>query len=477
MRTTVILAGFFDPVESKLKTHFSRIYREGLVVWIPDVDRGRYGVRVPEVDRYSSAVATAVKGGCQRVITMVSDPYGHGAAQLIERANQSLHEESSGVRFSIIEEASPLSYDAVENKIVETHGAACTDPLIRDADLESLLFGRKILCVSSTQDTSFKAVLAEGAVPALGDVLVEQRISGSANDNARWLGRGASEFGRLLFASGRRLGVPPRYALDPWAQRAHVAIRPVDALLSFLVEVHGQTEQRAVREAALVQELLLRADLEHIPNLEISAIWRPAYTVSGDYYDVFNIAGGTKVAFVIADISGKGLPAAFRMAEIRGAIRTVAQQNIGPVGVLGQVHDGFRSVNGEYLTCFYCEYDRISRQLTYANAGHLAPILARADRDAPIPLDSAGVPMGLPLPFTACGGHLEVRPGDLLVLYTDGFTDAVELAPEQAEAQKIADIVMAHRNASSEEVKAALLEGFRQSRFEDDATALIIRIS
>lgn len=188
---------------------------------------------------------------------------------------------------------------------------------------------------------------------------------------------------------------------------------------------------RELEVAREVQEGLLPGTLPSLPGMDIATAYRSAEQIGGDYYDVF--LHGDAIYTVVADVSGKGVPAALLMAALRASLHALLQQPGLSITTLIEQLNGLlyaASSNNRYATLFLSVYDPAKYTLTYVNAGHTRTLLLRADRSIRA-LDCGGTVVGL-LPNVAYASEtLTLEEGDLLFAYTDGVTEATNAAGEE----------------------------------------------
>ncbi len=238
----------------------------------------------------------------------------------------------------------------------------------------------------------------------------------------------------------------------------------------------------ARREAELnfaleVQQALFPRQFPADGGMEFSAICVPARGISGDYYDVVALPDG-RLLFAIADISGKGISAAILMSNLQAVLRTVAQAGHSPAEVcaqlnrhLCQVTDGTR-----FATFFFVEWNRGQRALSYVNAGHLVPIVRGSISGKR--LTNGGPPLGL-FPGTEFEvGQIMLQSGDMIVLYSDGITEAGVHKGEEFGESRLEEVITAHAHKPLAEIQEQVLRAVREwsgDEPEDDMTLLIAR--
>jgi sigma-B regulation protein RsbU (phosphoserine phosphatase) len=288
--------------------------------------------------------------------------------------------------------------------------------------------------------------------------------------------------GLLLFL-GR--GLVQSSALATWGL-TFGATTAVAVLLVSLYRVQLQLQasrrQLARKEAELsfaheVQLALFPRCLPSDDGLEFSAVCIPARGISGDYYDVMQFADG-RLAFAIADISGKGISAAILMANVQALLRTLSETGIPPAEVCKRLNYHLHQVtdDSKFATFFYAEWSRAERVLSYVNAGHYAPVLLGSSRGRQ--LDEGGVPLGLFPCSEFKTGQLTLQPGDLLALYSDGITEATSKSGEEFGDGRLQAEIEKHSDAPLAEIQAAVLEAVRAwagDELEDDMTLLVVR--
>jgi phosphoserine phosphatase RsbU/P len=191
-----------------------------------------------------------------------------------------------------------------------------------------------------------------------------------------------------------------------------------------------ETLARELEIAREVQERLFPQVLPDVPALEYAGHCRPARAVGGDYYDFLALSSG-RLGLVIGDVSGKGVPAALLMASLQASVRGQAE-GVASVAVLMASVNRLvcdASAENRYATFFYAQFDPATRRLVYSNGGHNPPIVLR--RSEVLRLESGGPPVGL-FPFSHYAQEeIALEPGDLLVLFTDGVSEAENPAEDE----------------------------------------------
>ncbi len=169
----------------------------------------------------------------------------------------------------------------------------------------------------------------------------------------------------------------------------------------------------------------------------MAGAWRPAREVSGDYYDVFKL-DEHKLGFCIADVVGKGVSAALLMANVQAAVRAFASSAESPAQLCAKVNKLLceNLATGKFVTFLYGVLDSETRTLEYCNAGHVYPILVSAGVTRT--LDQGGAVLGVFPTWEYENAKIEFRPGDRLLLVTDGITEASDADEQEFGEEKLA---------------------------------------
>jgi sigma-B regulation protein RsbU (phosphoserine phosphatase) len=187
---------------------------------------------------------------------------------------------------------------------------------------------------------------------------------------------------------------------------------------------------RELRAVGEIQRSLLPETVPTIPGFELATSYQTSAQAGGDYYDFFPLSDGGW-GLLLADVSGHGPPAAVLMAITHAIAHAQPGSHTPPAALLAYLNDRLTRAytrGGTFVTAFYAVLDPHARTLTYARAGHNPPRLVRGDRV--MSLDGAGgLPLGILDDQTYCQTTVTLQPGDLLLLYTDGITEAMAPAP------------------------------------------------
>jgi phosphoserine phosphatase RsbU/P len=217
----------------------------------------------------------------------------------------------------------------------------------------------------------------------------------------------------------------------------HIAVAVHNARRFQSERAERETMNREADEARFMQQALLPKSSPYIPGLAISGLSLPARAVGGDWYDFICFPDG-RLGLVLADVSGKGTAAALLMSATRGMLRSLAEACCTPAEVLTKLNsllvEDFPA--GRFVTLVYAVLDPATRNVTFANAGHLHPLFI--DNRGEHFLDTErGLPLGL-----SCGDYSEtsiaLSPGSRLVFYSDGITEAVNAAEEEYGLDRLA---------------------------------------
>ncbi|MFA6226478.1 MAG: SpoIIE family protein phosphatase [Methanoregula sp.] len=231
-----------------------------------------------------------------------------------------------------------------------------------------------------------------------------------------------------------------------------------------------------------IQETFLPAFTPTIPVIELVATNLPAMEIGGDLYDFIPL-DGDRWGLAIADVSGKGVSAALFMALCRTIIRVSGGAEADPSIALRRANrliyeDGRSSM---FVTVFYSVLDPVKKTLTYVNAGHNPPLLIRRDPPGiPILEDGRCIALGVVPKVDIVHGELDLEPGDLIVMYTDGVTEAFNIRDEEFGEERLADYIKNHRDDPVQKILDGLIAEIRtfsgSAPQSDDITLVVVRV-
>ncbi|MGH8913956.1 MAG: ATP-binding SpoIIE family protein phosphatase [Acidimicrobiia bacterium] len=235
--------------------------------------------------------------------------------------------------------------------------------------------------------------------------------------------------------------------------------------------------QQELQVAALIQQTLLPKVLPSIPGWHVDAFYRPARAVGGDFYDFIDLDDG-RLGVVIGDVTDKGVPAALVMATCRSMLRAAAQRHTSPSAVLADVNDALvpEIPPAMFVTCLYAIIDTEAGEIVFANAGHNLPYVRSAD--GVIELRATGMPLGLMPDMPYDEKRYEMAPGEVMVLTSDGITEAHSQEGEMYGFPRLMGQV-AQKPSDGDVVTALVadLERFTgdEAEQEDDITLVVVK--
>jgi len=286
----------------------------------------------------------------------------------------------------------------------------------------------------------------------------------------------------LFILSSLRVHVGDAFTLD-------VKFEWISALLLLLLlslELADKViMKRDLEIAREIQTWLVPSKPPEVPGGDIAFATRPQNSVAGDYYDAFyptlSAAEGGKLMLVIADVAGKSVPAALLMATLQASLRTVAGEDAPLADLVARLnrYASAHSLDGlRFTTAILSQYDPSTRRLIYVNAGHNAPVLRRADATLE-KLEVGGLPLGIHSTATYETATIDLRPGDVLILYTDGVVEAFNQAGEEFGNQRWFAAIRALPAGSAQESLQYLMKRVDEfvgaTRQSDDITCLVFR--
>jgi sigma-B regulation protein RsbU (phosphoserine phosphatase) len=243
-------------------------------------------------------------------------------------------------------------------------------------------------------------------------------------------------------------------------------------------QIKLQAHEAELKTAHEIQVHLLPHELPQMKPFQIACAWEPARSVGGDYFDVLTL-GPDRLGICIADVSGKGITAAMLMANLQAAVRAFAPGSTGPGALCCKLNEVLCGsiAPGKFVTLFYGVIDSERLMLHFENAGHSSPIVLRGD-EATI-LTEGGTVLGL-FPKSAYEDRqFALRPGDCLLLTTDGVTEAADELDEEFGNDRVIASARAARSLGAQGIRTRILGDvtrFCNGNFLDDASLMVVTV-
>lgn len=489
-------ASFVTP-NAEIQTILGRIAPNArLDRWVPLIHRSRVlgavGVLVNEL-HLGGKVEALLQPLAEQTAVALENALIYRRAERQSLENQTLLEASRIL-------SSSLDLDEVLDKILDSlnrvlpYDAGGIFLVGADGEIERIVdrgYGSEIRALCEPSPLERKArrglvgwVATEGKPLVVNDVTKDERYQ-QAREETR------SEMVVPIFAGDRLVGVfnierdTPSgfYEADldlviVFAQHAGMAIERARDHATVLEQRRIKGELEVAKH---IQQTFLPDDNPRIPGFDIAGLNIPSAEVGGDYYDFINIIDG-QIGIAIADVAGKGVPAALIMATFRASLIAEIRNNYALRSIMQKVNRLLceRNERSRYVTAIYGVLDVRNRIFTFSNAGHNPGILRRADGTV-IMLKEGGTALGLFENSTFEERAIGLLPGDLIFLYTDGVTDVIGRDGEMFEMNRLLELVNTNAGRSAEEVVAvvrdALDDYMDPDQPVDDITMLSIKIS
>ncbi|MCE2558319.1 MAG: SpoIIE family protein phosphatase [Acidobacteria bacterium] len=257
--------------------------------------------------------------------------------------------------------------------------------------------------------------------------------------------------------------------LDEW--RAALASR--DKLVALQNELDVATK---------IQQSILPDQFPHVDGCEVYGCMEAARNVGGDFFDVIRLEGGS-LGLAVADVSDKGVPAALFMMSSRTLLKGAAVGIGHPGAVLSEVNDLLNETNDAamFVTVFYGVYDPASKVLTFSNGGHNPPLVVHADGSSEELELTGGIALGAVPQFEYGQASVQLRPGDMVVFFTDGVTEAVNPRSDEFGLEAVQALFEDGETRSAQEAAEMILKAVREFAGEapqfDDLTCMILRVA
>ena len=450
------------------------------IVYCPDSKRPGTGIVVFNEDEdtspTSSTLVTSLEGAVnQTMLLQRTGPKASAPLQALLRAGQELAENRPLAElFPVILDLAVQAVNAQRGVLMVLEG----DTLVAKAHkgegfristaVRDQVIGQKssILVRDAQLDEAFKSRMS----------IVEQRVH--------------SMMAAPLQAKDRIIGFI--YLDSPFVLReftkddlslltvmANIAAIRVESVRLAEVEQAERIMKRDLSQAAEIQRRILPEKAPEVPGLDLAGFNAPCRTVGGDYYGFLPYPGG-QVALALGDVSGKGMPAALMVMAFEARLRVLAEEGAAPAELVRRINriTCANCPSNRFITFFYGVLDPATGEVAFANAGHNPPILIRASGEAEM-LEGGGPVLGVLSIAPYQEQQTRLNPGDLLVVYSDGVTEAANTAEEEYGEERFIQLLRERRTGSAEEVVAAVRQAVNQFTLgapqADDITVMVAK--
>ena len=284
----------------------------------------------------------------------------------------------------------------------------------------------------------------------------------------------------LYTAKRKKFG---RFELALLRAVASVAAAAIENARLYSDSLQAKEMERQVRMAAAVQRQMIPQKAPEIAGLELAGIYVPCLGLAGDFYDYIDLPNGN-LGIAVADVSGKGVAAALRMASTRATLRAQVGKVFEICEVMQNVNEAFcldvdpADMVMPFVSMFYGVVDMSNRRMTYANAGHEPPLLLRDGKV--VHLGEGGPVLGIDPASTYYQDVVQLQVGDVLVICTDGLIEAINFQAKQFGSTRVLQAAQAKANDSAEHIAKHILWEMRRfaglTERLDDITIVVAKI-
>lgn len=259
----------------------------------------------------------------------------------------------------------------------------------------------------------------------------------------------------------------------------HAALAVENARL-YRASMESERVHKELQIAGEIQQRLLPKEIVPVPHYEIAAVAQPCATVGGDFYDVISL-GNSRFAFVMADVTGKGVPAALLVSTLHASLRAYINANTDLADLTAKLNNLVyqNSPAERFITFFIMILDCEEHTLTYVNAGHNFPYLFHPQTREVSELPASGLPLGMMDNVKYESSQLSLARDDVLTLYTDGVTEAMDKVHQQYSEDRLKQTILGSLSIPAHEIKERVLEDVRafigQEPPSDDLTLLVLK--
>lgn len=267
--------------------------------------------------------------------------------------------------------------------------------------------------------------------------------------------------------------------LNLLAVMANVAAIRIEHTRLAQIEEAQRNTHRELKQAAEIQALVLPDNAPCVPGIDLAGFNAPCYEVGGDYY-TFIPYPGDQVAIALGDVAGKGMPASLMMMALHARVRVLAEQGGDLAAFMGRLNKATAEdcPENRFITFFYCVLDPANDELVYANAGHNSPIVIRKSGEVVL-LENSGLGLGILPVVKYTQARTQFCPGDMLVVYSDGVTEATDPTSVLFGEERLLKVLQAHRAESAHQVVQAVTQALTEYAAEgpqaDDITLVVAK--
>lgn len=292
-----------------------------------------------------------------------------------------------------------------------------------------------------------------------------------------------------MFYRGRPIGVLRVYtgelhrfsAFEAGLLRAMAAqaASAIETARLYQEELQAERVRKQIAMAGDVQRRMIPANPPQHPALTFGTIYEPSLGVGGDFYDFIEMPDG-RVGIAIADVVGKGIPAALMMASVRSVLRATAARGLGLGRLMQEVnrHLARDTLANEFATLFYCVVSPDGRRLTYCNAGHNPPLVLRDGKMRE--LDKGGLVIGIHRDERYGQSQVPLHPGDVILLYTDGITEALNFEGQRFGTDRLRESLRKYGPMDAQQIVKNILWDVRRfvglAEQSDDQTLVALKV-
>lgn len=283
------------------------------------------------------------------------------------------------------------------------------------------------------------------------------------------------------------LGVGKRATSEPYTDSdfnflsslGNLALLSIQKTLLLQERIEKERIEEELSIARTIQEKLLPYPLPKVDSLDLAAMNVSSRQVGGDYYDI--ICRGDDVYLAIADVTGKGIPASLLMANLQAMLHVLTPVPTDLGDVTGKINDIIykNTPSDKFISFFWARYESSRRHVQFVNAGHNPPYLFRGE-EGPILLAEGGMLLGALPTFTPYKqGEIMLRTDDVLVMYTDGVTEAMNDIDEEYGEERLIDIISRNRALDATGIQQAIVDDVRRftnDHYSDDITMIVIKV-